>query len=32
MTYGSFYYDNWTFVQKNRWVNCQTKKNRFEQP
>jgi hypothetical protein len=22
MTYGNFYYNNWAFVQKNRWINC----------
>ncbi len=35
MTYGNFYYNNWAFVQKNRWINCvnnnKTKKNGFEQ-
>jgi hypothetical protein len=27
MTYGSFHYDNWTFIQKNRRVNCDKKMN-----
>jgi len=32
MTYGSFHYNNWAFIQKNRSVNCKQQKMNLKNP